>query len=348
MEPNTGKPLTDLSRVQDIVVNDKHVSFTIIVANTMDMKALDLKMECIAAVQSTLGDDVIFNVQLKNKPKVVSQPTMSGINNVIAIASGKGGVGKSTVAVNVAVSLAQKGYRVGLIDADIYGPSIPTMFGVLGQKPTVRKENDKNYIVPIEKYDVKILSIGMLVDDKQAVVWRGPMASSALRQFVSDTIWGGLDYLFLDLPPGTGDIHLTAVQTMALTGAVIVTTPQTVALADARKAIGMFSTGNINVPILGVVENMSYFTPPELPEKKYFLFGQKGGLKLAEEFDTQLLGQIPIEIPVREGGDEGKPTMMQGDSDSKESFSKIADRLVEQVNYRNEHLAPTSKVEIIT
>jgi len=253
------------------------------------------------------------------------------------VASGKGGVGKSTVSVNLAMALVKQGAKVGLIDADIYGPSIPTMLGVRGKRPEVRLIKDKNYIVPLEVNGLKVLSIGLLVDDKQAIVWRGAMVSSALKQFVTDCLWGKLDYLIIDTPPGTGDVHLTMIQTVQVTAAVIVTTPQEVALADARKALSMFRLDTINVPILGIVENMAYFTPAELPENKYYLFGKEGGKKLAEEYEMPLLAQVPIVQSVREGGDNGIPIMLtyQTDNPAYIAFEQLGTNVAQQIAIRN-------------
>jgi ATP-binding protein involved in chromosome partitioning len=263
------------------------------------------------------------------------------VKNIICVASGKGGVGKSTVSVNLAVSLARQGAKVGLIDADILGPSIPTMMGLRGKRPEVRLIKDKHYIIPLEADGVKVLSLGFLIDERQAVVWRGPMVTSALKQFVTDCIWGKLDYLIIDMPPGTGDVHLTIAQTVQLTGAIIVTTPQEVALADARKAVSMFRLDNINVPIVGVVENMSYFTPAELPENKYYLFGKDGGKCLADEYEIPFLGQLPIVQSIREGGDEGKPASIYDQNPIvTEAFDKLAQQVAQQVAIRNAKFVP--------
>lgn len=273
------------------------------------------------------------------KPRGVSQVT-----NFIAVASGKGGVGKSTVAANLAAALAATGARVGLLDADVYGPSVPLMFGVPeDEKPRL---NDERHIVPLLRYGVKLLSMGFLVDEKNAVIWRGPMVSSAVRQFLSQAAWGELDHLIIDLPPGTGDIQLTLVQTVPLTGAVVVSTPQPVALADARKAVKMFE--NVHVPVLGVVENMAYFTPPDLPDRKYFLFGEAGAQKLAAELDVPVLGEIPIEQAAREAGDRGTPIVLaEPESASAKAFQAMAERVVAEVERRNADAPPTLPIEIL-
>jgi ATP-binding protein involved in chromosome partitioning len=261
-------------------------------------------------------------------------PLLPGVKNIIAIASGKGGVGKSTITANLAVALHRSGAKVGLIDADISGPSIPTMFDAEGMQPLVTQRDGKNFIVPIRQYGIKMLSIGFLAPGDNAVVWRGPMASSALRQFITDTEWGELDYLLIDLPPGTSDIHLTLVQTVPVTGAVIVTTPQKVALADARRGLAMFRQPQINVPVLGIVENMAYFTPAELPGSKYYIFGQGGGQELAQQYDVPLLGQIPLVQSIREAGDFGKPAVMSDDVTA-QAFKDLAQVLAQHVSIRN-------------
>ncbi|NQZ78116.1 MAG: Mrp/NBP35 family ATP-binding protein, partial [Ekhidna sp.] len=272
-------------------------------------------------------------------------PILPGVKNIIAISSGKGGVGKSTISANLAVALARSGADVGLIDADIYGPSIPTMFNCEFEQPGIVQEDGKNKIVPIQQYGVKLISIGFLTNSEDAVVWRGPMASSALRQFISDAKWGDLDYLLIDLPPGTSDIHLTLVQAVPVTGALVVTTPQKVALADAQKGISMFKQPSIGVPILGLVENMAWFTPEELPDNKYFIFGEGGGKKLAEKNEIELLGQIPIVQSIRESGDNGYPASMK-DGEIADAFKKLAEQVAQQVAIRNASAPETKKVEV--
>jgi ATP-binding protein involved in chromosome partitioning len=272
---------------------------------------------------------------------------LPGVKNIIAVVSGKGGVGKSTVSANLALALAQGGASVGLMDADIYGPSVPIMFGVRGERPMMTDVNGKAMIIPLERYGIKLLSIGLLVDEKNAVVWRGPMASSAIRQFITDVNWGELDYLVIDMPPGTGDIHLTLVQTAPVTGVVVVTTPQDVALADARKGIAMFSQAQMNVPIIGLVENMSYFTPAELPDHKYYIFGKEGGKRLADEYDLPFLGQIPLVQSIREGGDIGVPIMMGDDAITKEAFLEFAGVVARSVSMRNAHMGAEEVAEIV-
>ena len=277
----------------------------------------------------------------------VGQQVLAGVKNIIAVVSGKGGVGKSTVSANLALALAEGCAKVGLMDADIYGPSVPIMFGVRGERPLMKEVEGKGMIVPLEKYGISLISIGLLVDEKNAVVWRGPMASSAIRQFITDVAWGELDYLVIDMPPGTGDIHLTLMQTVPVTGVVIVTTPQNVALADAKKAIAMFGQAQINVPIIGLVENMAYFTPAELPENKYYLFGKEGGKKLAEEYDLPFLGQVPLVQSIREGGDNGVPAMAGNDTVSQEAFRAFVSAAVRNIAVRNANMPRTETIQMM-
>lgn len=307
----------------------------------------DLKQQIISELQQ-ISEDFIFDIQFSTKqvaPPKKENP-LPNVKNIIAIASGKGGVGKSTVTSNLAVSLAKKGYKVGILDADVYGPSMPTMFGVEEKKPMVQQIEGKNYIVPIEKYGVKIISMGFLADATQAIIWRGSMVTKVIRQFISDCDWDELDFLLLDLPPGTGDIHLTMVQNLPITGAIIVTTPQKVALADAQRGLAMFQQENINVPVLGIVENMSYFTPKELPNNKYFIFGENGGKDFAQKNGVELLGQIPIVQSIRENGDQGKPEVIFENIITKDAFNYLTDRIVETLKERNSKNEPTKIVEI--
>jgi ATP-binding protein involved in chromosome partitioning len=271
------------------------------------------------------------------------------VKNIIAVVSGKGGVGKSTVAANFALALAKGGASVGLMDADIYGPSVPIMFGVRGERPKMMSggEGGKGLIVPLERFGIKLMSIGLLVDEKNAVVWRGPMASSAIRQFVTDVFWEELDYLVIDMPPGTGDIHLTLMQTAPVTGVIVVTTPQDVALADAKKGIAMFGQAQLKIPIIGLVENMSYFTPAELPENKYYIFGKDGGKKLAEEYDIPFLGQIPLVQSIREGGDIGVPAIMSEDEISKKAFLEFAGSAVRSIAMLNANMGMGKVAEVV-
>lgn len=302
------------------------------------------------ALTQAFGDDITLNITLSvnvSTRRSGQQDILPGVKNIIAVASGKGGVGKSTVAANLAVALAKTGAKVGLVDADIYGPSVPIMFDVENRRPEVRKIDEKPYIIPVESYGVKLLSIGFFADVAQAVVWRGPMASKALKQMFIDAYWGDLDYLLIDLPPGTGDIHLTLVQSVPVTGAVIVSTPQKVALADVRKGVSMFRMPAVNVPVLGVLENMSYFTPAELPENKYYIFGRDGVKNLGTELDVHFLGEIPLVQSIREGGDNGKPVVLDENNPASEAFMQLAEQLILRVNERNLELEP-SKVSEVT
>lgn len=349
-EPDLGKDLVTLNMVKDIAIDGMNVSFTVVLTTpACPMKDL-IRSACENAIKILVDKNAIPTVNFT--ANVVSnrkdnQATLPNVKNIIAVGSGKGGVGKSTVSVNLALALAKDGAKVGLMDADIYGPSIPIMLGIKGERPLMKEVDGKGMIVPIDVMGIKAMSIGLLIDDRQAVVWRGPMASSALKQFVTDVLWGDLDYLIIDLPPGTGDIHLTMVQTIPVTGAVIVTTPQEVALADAKKAIMMFDGPQIKVPILGVVENMAYFTPAELPDNKYYIFGQDGGKRLAEMFEIPFLGQLPITMSIREGGDMGTPALLNGDEISKNAIDKVAQQVARQISIRNANLDPTKVVEVL-
>ncbi|UCH14782.1 MAG: Mrp/NBP35 family ATP-binding protein [Bacteroidales bacterium] len=270
---------------------------------------------------------------------------LSGVKNIVAIASGKGGVGKSTIATNLAVAMALEGLKIGILDADIFGPSLPKMLGIEEERPRVKKVGNKDIIIPVQKHGVNILSIGLFVSRFDATVWRGPMASKVLKQLITDADWGELDYMFFDLPPGTSDIHLTLVQTIPVTGAIIVSTPQEVALADAIKGISMFRGEPIDVPILGLVENMSWFTPEELPDKKYYIFGKDGCKKIADKFSVPVLGQIPIVQSLREGGDSGVPSVIENEIIG-QSFKDLASNVIKHIDYRNKHIKPTKVVEI--
>ena len=349
-EPDLGKDIVTLNMVKDITIEGNHVSFTVVLTTpACPLKDL-IKNNCIKAIKNLVNKEAVVNVNfISNTTTKRSDPgsVLPKVKNIIAVVSGKGGVGKSTVAANLALALSQGGAKVGLMDADIYGPSVPIMFGVRGERPMMIEIGDKGMIAPLERYGIKLISIGLLVDEKNAVVWRGPMASSAIRQFVTDVYWDELDYLVIDMPPGTGDIHLTLVQTVPVTGAVIVTTPQDVALADAKKAIAMFGQAQINVPIIGLVENMSYFTPAELPNNKYYIFGKEGGKRLADEYDIPLLGQIPFVQSIREGGDEGVPVMMSDDEISKKAFKEVADNVARSISMRNANLSAEKVVEIV-
>ena len=346
-DPDLKKDLVTLNMIKDVEIFSDTIKFTVVLTTpACPLKEL-IKNNCIEAIHEHLDKSLAVEIHMTSNVTTTRNdgPILPGVKNIIAISSGKGGVGKSTVTANLAVALKNSGAKVGIIDADIYGPSIPTMFNCEGEQPEVKQVNGKNLIVPLEQYGIKLISIGFLAPAENAVVWRGPMASSALRQFIADTDWGELDYLLIDLPPGTSDIHLTLVQTVPVTGAVVVTTPQKVAIADAKKGLGMFRQPQINVPILGIIENMAYFTPAELPDNKYYIFGKDGGLNLSEKYDVPFLGQIPLVQSIRESGDSGLPVVMKEDI-SAEAFNTLAESLARQVAIRNASLEQTKKVEM--
>ena len=348
--PGNGKNIVECNMVEDdIRIDGNKVSFSLIFDKPTDPFITSVVRAAEVAINTYISPEVEIkgNIAVKTRMEAPAPaPKMlPGVKNIIGVSSGKGGVGKSTVATNLAVSLAQKGYKVGLLDADIFGPSAPLMFG-LEDAPVYMEEVDgRNLIVPVEKYGVKVLSIGFLVDKEKAVLWRGGMASNALKQLIGEANWGDLDYFVIDMPPGTSDIHLTLVQTLGITGAIVVTTPQEVALADARKGISMFQSEAVSVPILGLVENMAWFTPAAHPEEKYYIFGKEGGMRLAEKLGVDLLGQIPLVAGICKGGDDGVPVVLQN-SVSGAAFMSLADRVIEAVDRRNEQLPPTQKVEM--
>lgn len=353
VDPVSGKDLVRLGWIRALQVAEGSVRFTLWLDDPTHVFAAEAPEACRQALADVFGTALSVEVSADSEMiglgadlsidgQDAGAAPGDGITNIIAVASGKGGVGKSTVASNLAVSLAQQGYDVGLVDVDIYGPSVPTMFGVEAAKPRV---NEHRRILPVEKYGVKLLSMGFLVDQGKAVIWRGPMVTSAVRQFLGDTEWGKLDFLIMDLPPGTGDIQLTIVQTVPLNGAVIVSTPQRVALADARKGVAMFE--QVNVPVLGIVENMAYFSPPELPEKKYYLFGEGGARALAQELDVPLLGELPLVQAIRENADDGTPIVTDTESETGKVFAQISEGLVRSVEERNAVRPATQKVDIL-
>jgi ATP-binding protein involved in chromosome partitioning len=348
-EPDLKKDLVTLNMVRDIQIQDDNVSFTVVLTTpACPLKEL-IASDCVKAIKN-FNESTNVTVNFESSTTTIradKSSVLPGVKNIIAVVSGKGGVGKSTVSANLALALAQGGAAVGLMDADIYGPSVPIMFGVRGERPMMADVNGKGMIIPLERYGIKLLSIGLLVDEKNAVVWRGPMASSAIRQFITDVNWGDLDYLVIDMPPGTGDIHLTLMQTAPVTGVVVVTTPQDVALADARKGIAMFGQAQMNVPVIGLVENMSYFTPAELPDHKYYIFGKEGGRRLADEYDLPFLGQIPLVQNIREGGDIGVPVMMGDDEITKAAFSEFAGVVARSVSMRNAHMNSEEVAEVV-
>lgn len=371
--PGNGKSVVENKMVEDIRIEGKDVYFTLIFDKPTDPFAKSVVRMAETALESKWKNEINVkgNVAVKFRQEApvppAPRPVLPGVKNIIGISSGKGGVGKSTVAANVAIALAGKGYKVGLLDADIFGPSMPRMFGVEDEPLYMINRDGKDWIEPIEKYGVKMLSIGFLVAKENAVLWRGTMASNALRQLITDAWWGDLDYFIIDMPPGTSDIHLTLVQTLPITGVVIVTTPQEVALADAKKGIAMFKDEKINVPVLGIVENMAWFTPAAHPDEKYYIFGKNGGVELAEKLGVKLLVQIPLVAGICEDADTGAPTavklpssaMTEGIQTEKQelqdnnicdmearAFSELADSIVVQCDERNQSLPPTRKVEV--
>ena len=351
--PGTGQDIVSAGMVaDDIKIEGMKVSFTLITKRQNDpfIKSVVKMAEQAILTHADKEIEIKGNISIKSKqaPPPAVAKLLPDVKNIIAIASGKGGVWKSTVCTNLAIALAQKGYKVGLLDADIFGPSIPKMLSAEGSSPMLVKKDGRDLIIPIINYGVKMLSIGFFVKKDDAVVWRGAMATNALKQLIGDADWGELDYFLIDLPPGTSDIHLTLVQTLAITGAVIVSTPQAVALADAIKGISMFEGDKINIPILGLVENMAWFTPAELPENKYYIFGKDGCKNLAEEKGYELLGQIPLVQSIREGGDEGKPVALNTESITGMAFDALADNIIKAVDRRNRDLPPTDIVEMKT
>ena len=351
--PEVNKPVSEF--VKDININDKKIEISI----KLDKKAAPLKNSLEKVIKNVLTDvtsagyEVKLDISSENvnfqkvniKPEAAKNP-LDKVKNIIAVASGKGGVGKSTVAANLAIALAKTGAKVGLLDADVYGPSIPIMFGVTNERPTVKKVGNKDLIIPIEKFGIKLISIGFFVKEEDALIWRGAMATSAVKQLINDVEWGDLDYFVIDLPPGTGDVPLTMVQTIPLSGAVVVTTPQQVAVADVVKAIGMFKAEKIEVPVLGIVENMAWFTPTDAPDKKYFIFGKGGGQTLADRFNYDLIGQVPIDENVVPFADTGKPIVLDENSPLSEAFVILAKNVVQKVNERNNNLPPTKILQI--
>jgi ATP-binding protein involved in chromosome partitioning len=340
-DPDLKKDLVTLNMIKELKIQDNNVSFTLeLTTPACPMKDM-LKNACTNAIKHFVSQQAEVNINVTSKvTKPMDTTGLKDISNIILVSSGKGGVGKSTVASNLALSLAADGAKVGLLDADIYGPSVPTMFDLVGAKPSAREaEGGKTLILPIEKYGIKILSLGFFADPDQPVPWRGPMASNAVKQLFNDADWGELDYLIVDLPPGTGDIHITITQGFPIAGAIVVTTPQQVALADTRKGLAMFKMAGINIPVLGVIENMSYFTPAELPDNKYYLFGKDGGKELAKTFSVPFLGEIPIVQSISEAGDSGAPVALETGSKLSRSFSEIAGRIAQQVAINNAQTA---------
>lgn len=345
--PGTGKNVVEMKMVEDdLRIAGLHVSFSLIFDKPTDPFMKSMVKACEAAIHAYVSKDV--EVEIKTKSLQAPRPDLPdllpGVKNIIAVSSGKGGVGKSTVAANLAVALSQMGMKVGLLDCDIFGPSVPKMFHMEDARPYSEHIDGRDLIMPVEKYGVKVLSIGFFVDPAQATLWRGGMACNALKQLIGDAHWGDLDYFVLDTPPGTSDIHLTLVQTLPITGAVIVSTPQQVALADARKGINMYQNEKVNVPILGLVENMSWFTPAQHPEERYYIFGQEGVKALAEEMQVPLLGQIPVVQDICQSGDEGTPAALDPQSVTGHAFMQLAARVVTETDRRNSQLPPTTIV----
>ena len=343
--------IIDGNIVSKLEVKDDIFGQSVTVEAVIDSPAIHVKKKLEEDITNVIWKNFGDNVEVKLTTRVVvpedeKMKPIEKIKNIIAIASGKGGVGKSTVTANLAVSLANMGFKVGILDADVYGPSIPLMFEVQGARPQAVKEGDKVWIIPVESYGVKILSIGFFAQPEQAIIWRGSMANSALNQLMFDAKWGELDFMLIDLPPGTGDIQLSVMQMVPVTGAVVVTTPQNVAIADVRKAINMFENPSIKVPVLGIIENMSYFQPAECPENKYYIFGRDGGKHLAEKLSLPFLGEVPLVQSIREAGDAGRPAALQENTPVAEAYKEITKRTVEQTMERNKKLPPTEKIRI--
>lgn len=352
--PGEGKNMVESGALKNVMTFGDEVIVDITITNP----TLQAKKKTEVDIMKTIHDiiyekaKVTVNVKVdapaKPAPNVIKGKSIPGIQNIVAIASGKGGVGKSTVTANLAVTLAKMGFKVGILDADIYGPSIPIMFDVESERPLAVTIDGKSKMKPVENYGVKVLSIGFFTQPDQAVVWRGPMASKALNQMIFDAAWGELDFMLIDLPPGTGDIHLSIMQALPLTGAVIVSTPQKVALADAKKGVAMFQQDSINVPVLGIIENMAFFTPEELPNNKYYIFGKEGAKHLAEDLQVPFLGEIPLVQSIREAGDIGRPSALQTATPLEEAFEKLTQNVVQEVVRRNDNLPPTEAIKITT
>lgn len=347
-----GKNMVESGAVQNVITFGNEV----VIDLTLSTPAMHIKKRAEEDIKKLIHEKfsediavkVNIKVEAKENPNQIKGKAIPGISNIIAVASGKGGVGKSTVTANLAVTLAKMGFKVGVLDADIYGPSMPIMFDVENEKPISIEVNGKSKMKPIESYEIKLLSIGFFTSPSQAVIWRGPMASKALNQMIFDADWGELDFMLIDLPPGTGDIHLSIMQSLPITGAVVVSTPQAVALADAKKGVSMFLSEAINVPVLGIIENMAYFTPEELPNNKYYIFGKEGAKNLAEDLQVPFLGEVPLVQSIREAGDYGRPAALQTASIIETVFEKITKSVVQETVSRNENLPPTEAIKITT
>tara|TARA_B100000900_G_C20588250_1_gene720542 strand:+ start:484 stop:1611 length:1128 start_codon:yes stop_codon:yes gene_type:complete len=346
------KSLIENNLVTNIVVFGDEVNIDLTIHNPTLHAKKQVEVDILKAIHEQVYAKAKIKVRVnveatkQENSNLIRGEKIQGVENIIAVASGKGGVGKSTVTANLAVALQRKGYKVGVVDADIYGPSQHIMFDVEKSRPQASQVNGKPVMLPVESYGVKLVSIGFFAPGSQAVVWRGPMATKALNQIIKDSHWGELDYLLIDLPPGTGDVHLSLVQAVPVTGAVIVSTPQNIALADAKKGVGMFQLDTIRVPVLGIVENMAYFTPEELPENKYYIFGKDGAKNLADDLNLPLLAEIPLVKGIRESADVGRPVVLQEDGISASAFIELADNVVEQIKFRNENISPTQAVKI--
>ena len=352
--PGEGKSLIESNAVTNVVTFGREVIVDVVISNPSLQAKKKVEVEIMKAIHEQVHQkaDVKVNVTV-DAPKIaenapIKGKKIEGVQNIIAVASGKGGVGKSTITANLAITLSKMGFKVGILDADVYGPSMPIMFDVAEEKPTAVNIDGRSKMKPVESYGVKLLSLGFFTQPNQAVIWRGAMASKALNQMIFDSDWGELDFMLIDLPPGTGDIHLSIVQAVPITGAVIVSTPQNIALADARKGVAMFEQDNIQVPVLGIVENMSYFTPEELPENKYYIFGKDGAKNLAQDIDTAFLGEIPLVQSIREAGDIGHPVALQTNTPLEEAFSNITKNMITELVKRNTDLPPTEVVKITT
>ena len=355
--PGEGKSLVESKSIGNIVIFGNEVIVDVVISNPTLQAKKKVEVEIMKAIHDHVYQKIDVKVNVKvikaaepeaKASNVIKGKKFEGIQNIIAVASGKGGVGKSTITANLAITLSKMGFKVGVLDADVYGPSMPIMFDVTDEKPIAVNVNGRSKMKPIESYGIKLLSLGFFTQPNQAVIWRGPMASKALNQLIFDADWGELDFMLIDLPPGTGDIHLSIVQALPITGAVIVSTPQNIALADAKKGVAMFEQKNINVPVLGIVENMSYFTPAELPDNRYYIFGKDGARNLAEDINTTFLGEVPLVQSIREGGDAGHPVALQEDTSLESSFISITQNMVTQLVKRNDDLPPTEAVKITT
>ncbi|RCS26180.1 iron-sulfur cluster carrier protein ApbC [Polaribacter sp. WD7] len=353
--PGEGKSLVENKNVTNVVIFGNEVNVDVAISNPTLQAKKKIETEIIKAIQTNVAKNIDVKVAVKvekpapkENPNLIRGKEIPNIKNIIAIASGKGGVGKSTITANTAISLAKMGFKVGVLDADIYGPSQHIMFDVAKEKPLSVNVDGRSKMKPIENYGVKLLSLGFFTNPDQAVIWRGPMASKALKQLIFDADWGDIDFLLIDLPPGTGDVHLSIVQSLPINGAVVVSTPQNIALADAKKGVAMFQQESINVPVLGIIENMAYFTPEELPNNKYYIFGQDGAKNLAEDISTQFLGEVPLVQSIREAGDVGHPVALQEGTVLEEAFQNITKEMVAQLLKRNANLPPTEVVRITT